>query len=203
MFALAGFFKAMADTLRNKYNSSIFRDWNHWFWDPMFSWRNKYKHKDISMGPKWFGLSTTILVFMTDGWHLSNFFRNTLIALGIGFILASGVTLDLFWGLMVCIPIYKIPFATSTELFLRLMVNSRPLLKSTEKMSYFQWLRTNGKNYLVWSIVTMLMFLSTIFYAVFDGMNPWGSLAVCGTIFILGTSFIIRAYYDYKNNRRR
>jgi len=39
------------------------------FWDIDTSWLRKYKDNDPSKGSK-FWLSTTALVFLTDGWHL-------------------------------------------------------------------------------------------------------------------------------------
>lgn len=41
------------------------------FFNGKNSWLNKYKHRNISEGPAYFG-STTFLVFTTDGPHLSN-----------------------------------------------------------------------------------------------------------------------------------
>jgi hypothetical protein len=42
-----------------------------WF-DPKESWTNKYKHRNPDEGPK-FPLSTTLLAFTTDQYHLNNF----------------------------------------------------------------------------------------------------------------------------------
>ena len=42
------------------------------FWNPAISWQNKYKGGDPDNGPAFF-LSTTALVFLTDGWHLFKF----------------------------------------------------------------------------------------------------------------------------------
>ena len=42
-----------------------------WFY-PTDSWRNKYKDGDPDAGPK-FPLSTTLLAFTTDQYHLNNF----------------------------------------------------------------------------------------------------------------------------------
>jgi hypothetical protein len=39
------------------------------FWDPFYSWKNKYKDANYNLGPKFPG-STTIFVFITDAYHL-------------------------------------------------------------------------------------------------------------------------------------
>ncbi len=203
VFALAGFFKAMSDTLRNKFISSIFRNWNPLFWDAELSWVNKYKNRTKGDGAKWFGLSTTVLVFLTDAWHFSNFCRISLIALGISFLLVSDIEPNLLHAVVVSLLVYKLPFTISTELFLRLMVNTRPLLRSTDKMSYFKWLRTNGKNYLVWTTVSLLIVGSTFVYGLTNPDGFLASMLVSGSIFLIGTAFIIRAYNDYKKGINR
>ncbi|MFN8291487.1 MAG: hypothetical protein U0U70_14615 [Chitinophagaceae bacterium] len=43
----------------------------HWF-NPMVSWKNKYKNGDPAAGPKSF-LSTSVLIMFTDQYHLNNF----------------------------------------------------------------------------------------------------------------------------------
>ena len=43
----------------------------NWF-NPMVSWKNKYKNGDATAGPK-FPLSTSALVMFTDQYHLNNF----------------------------------------------------------------------------------------------------------------------------------
>ena len=44
--------------------------WNRQYWDNSISWQNKYKNGDPSAGPK-FPLSTTALVWTTDGYHMT------------------------------------------------------------------------------------------------------------------------------------
>jgi len=71
---IAGIGKAAMDTIQFHFDDSLFdsRGMNKFFWDPYFSWRNKYKNGYPENGPKFF-LSTTVLVFLTDGWHLMQF----------------------------------------------------------------------------------------------------------------------------------
>ena len=77
---LAAIMKAVMDSLQFHYSASIFRFWNADFWNPHYSWKNKYKHGNPKFGEKFFG-STTFFVFLTDGWHLAQFFfLNSMIA---------------------------------------------------------------------------------------------------------------------------
>ena len=63
--------KAIQDKLQFHYSSSVFPKLtkSENFWNPQFSWRNKYKNNDPKQGEKFYG-STTIFVSLTDGWHL-------------------------------------------------------------------------------------------------------------------------------------
>lgn len=67
--------KAISDTLLFHYSDSIFYHHHDSFWDTNISWRRKYKNGIPESGPKFF-LSTTVLVFLTDGWHLVNWINN-------------------------------------------------------------------------------------------------------------------------------
>ncbi len=62
------------------------------YWNPEYSWLNKY---NAHFKPKFF-LSTTALVFLTDGWHLFKWLRNTLLFSGIGFALFYTSDLNVF-----------------------------------------------------------------------------------------------------------
>lgn len=66
---LSAISEAIMDKLSHSFHESIFKDLNDDWWDPTFSWRNKYKHRSPYLGPAFFG-STTFLVFLTDAWHL-------------------------------------------------------------------------------------------------------------------------------------
>jgi hypothetical protein len=50
------------------------------------TWRNKYKNGDPAQGAKFF-LSTSWLVFLTDGWHFFSFLRRLCTVLAIIFYL--------------------------------------------------------------------------------------------------------------------
>jgi len=61
--------KAVMDKIQFHFSSSIFKDKHPMFWDPRVSWKNKWKEGDYTQGEK-FWLSSTVLVFLTDAWHL-------------------------------------------------------------------------------------------------------------------------------------
>ena len=81
----AGVAEAGMDTLSHHYYSSIFSMKNDNFWNPAYSWTNKYKNNDPHAGSKFFG-STTFLVWLTDGWHMFKFIRNLLLWMAIVFV---------------------------------------------------------------------------------------------------------------------
>ncbi len=96
-YALAGICKGVMDTLQFHFETSIFKDKNPVFWNPKISWKNKYKNRDPEQGPR-FPLSVTLLVFLTDGWHLFSTFsmacqRAALVALGSAFYAFSNTPL--------------------------------------------------------------------------------------------------------------
>jgi len=78
--------KAVMDKLQFHYDRSIFKDFkNQQFWNPGISWKNKWKNGDKSQREAFF-LSSTLLVFTTDAWHLfQSIFLNSLF-LGLFFI---------------------------------------------------------------------------------------------------------------------
>jgi len=69
--------KAIMDKLSFHYSSSVFPKLTKAenFWNPQFSWRNKYKNGDSKQGEKFLG-SSTIFVSFTDGWHLFSLIRD-------------------------------------------------------------------------------------------------------------------------------
>jgi hypothetical protein len=78
--------KSVMDKLQFHYGRSIFLKFkNQQFWNPEISWKNKWKNGDKLQGESFF-LSSTVLVFTTDAWHLfQNIFLNSLF-LGLFFI---------------------------------------------------------------------------------------------------------------------
>lgn len=58
LFLLAAFFKAVADTLQHHYGSSVFKNLNYKFWNPVHSWHY------VKFLP--------LTKYRADGWHLAN-----------------------------------------------------------------------------------------------------------------------------------
>ena len=75
----SGFCEGVMNKLQFHYHKSIFMNFsNTMFWNPLYSWKNKYKNGNPGHGPRFF-LSTTWLVALTDGWHLFKLLRNVLL----------------------------------------------------------------------------------------------------------------------------
>jgi hypothetical protein len=67
---LAAVCNSVMDVLSTRYYVSIFGNLkNRQFWDWNMSWRNKWQWGEKENGEKFF-LSSTMLSFLTDGWHL-------------------------------------------------------------------------------------------------------------------------------------
>ena len=79
-----GFFNGVGQTLSFSYNGSVFPQgynekflWgNRQYWDAQISWKNKYENWPIDRSER-FPLSTSALVWATDGWHLMNTLERT------------------------------------------------------------------------------------------------------------------------------
>lgn len=71
LFIFAGTCKAFGDTI-------LFHR------EPTDEWKNKYKDRDPSQGPAFFG-STTFLVFLTDRWHFIQMLQYTAMASAVVF----------------------------------------------------------------------------------------------------------------------
>ena len=71
---VAGSAKGFNETLHFNYKAfeNTFPGANENWFNPQISWRNKYKDGDPDNGPKFF-LSTSVLVMVTDQYHLNNF----------------------------------------------------------------------------------------------------------------------------------
>ena len=86
LFMFAGICEAIMDKLQFHYAGSIFKNYNNQiFWNPILSWRNKYKDGDPLKGEKFF-LSKSLLVGFTDAWHMFKLFRTFFIFSGIYFL---------------------------------------------------------------------------------------------------------------------
>lgn len=119
LFLLAGIAEAHMDCLQFHFFDTPFVKRKHQFWNPEISWKNKYKNGNSSIGPAFLG-STTIFVFLTDGWHLMKFLRNLFIFSGLLF--ACLYSYDLTTAIIcTCCSrfIYGISFSAFMELLLK------------------------------------------------------------------------------------
>lgn len=68
--------KAVQDGLQTKYDVSVFtKAKNQSYWNPLISWKRKWKNGDKAQGER-FWLSSTWLVGLTDAWHLFGTIRD-------------------------------------------------------------------------------------------------------------------------------
>ena len=76
LMVLAGAAKGFNEGLQYQYNgfAKIFPEANKQWFYPGHSFRNKYKDGDPTKGPK-FPFSTSLLVMVTDQYHLNNFIQ--------------------------------------------------------------------------------------------------------------------------------
>lgn len=76
VYFTAGIAEGYSDVLQFHYNSfqKVHPNANPQYWDPAISWTNKYDN--VKEKTENFPLSTTALVWTTDGWHLSKFVKN-------------------------------------------------------------------------------------------------------------------------------
>ena len=99
IYCLSGICDAIMDTLSHHYNISIFKDKNQLFWNPLFSWKNKYVDGNPKNGlVKWkiFTIFVTKPVQLTDAWHFLKMIREIFNALAI--VLAGFITFN--YGIM-------------------------------------------------------------------------------------------------------
>ena len=102
---LAAFCNALMDVLSTRYDISVFRDSKYnKFLDWRISWKNKWKNGSILNGERFF-LSSTWLVFLTDGWHLAKSLMLAFVSLAIIFYKPIFGQVDVFlfciiWGVV-------------------------------------------------------------------------------------------------------
>ena len=120
LFFLAGVAEAHMDTLQFHFHRSKFSYFkNQQYWNPNISWKNKYKLGDPRYGALFPG-STTIFVFLTDGWHIMKFYRNLFIFVGIYFI-ASYNYGDLKVAL-ICTIIARVVYGVAFSAFMHILL---------------------------------------------------------------------------------
>lgn len=74
LFALAGYAEGVNDAISFHYDAfkKVHPGASDSYWNPAESWKNKYANYDEGNKSEKFPLSTSVLVFATDGFHLTN-----------------------------------------------------------------------------------------------------------------------------------
>jgi hypothetical protein len=81
---------AILIVLNEDFDRSVFSNLNEAWWNPVWSWRNKYKGKLPYLGPRFF-LSTTVFVFLTDAVSLFSTLAALFLSLGISFVIMGAL----------------------------------------------------------------------------------------------------------------
>lgn len=69
---ISGFLEGTDEALHYHYATGFkprFPNANDQYWNPMISWKNKYRNNDVTQGEKFFG-STDVFVAFTDAHHM-------------------------------------------------------------------------------------------------------------------------------------
>lgn len=109
---LAGVADGTRDVLSFRYDRSVFPQGpgerllgaGEMFWNPDISWRNKWKNGDPGQGERFPG-SSTVFVFLTDGWHMLQFLMLTFFQLAIALPVVMLLRLRWWWVLVAVIPL--------------------------------------------------------------------------------------------------
>ncbi len=112
---IAGIANAMMDTLKSQWAVSRWLDLptSHWWyqWAGPEAWRNKWKNGVPALGER-FWLSSTALVFLTDGWHFFQMIWGTCFVLAIVFYQPIAV----WWG--IDLPVWLFDFVILKTIYL-------------------------------------------------------------------------------------
>lgn len=109
---ISGVSKAFRDTLAHHFETSIFRNLNPQFWNPVLSGNNKWKNGDKKQGEK-FLFSSTLWVALTEAWHVFEMLNVFFICVGVGFL----VFYMGLWGAVIARILYGISFTIAYRLF--------------------------------------------------------------------------------------
>lgn len=104
LIIIAGISKSIMDTVDFHFKQSIFSKIKNikirnWF-NEKEGWKNKYKDRDKSKGPAFFG-STTFLVFVTDSWHFFQFIMLSSLFLSLTLAFTICVSLNWYYWILV------------------------------------------------------------------------------------------------------
>lgn len=77
----SGFVDGIEETLKFNYRGfkAVHPSANDRFWNPKYSWMNKYRNYSQNNKEEAYFMSKTALVWTTDGYHLTRFVSNTIV----------------------------------------------------------------------------------------------------------------------------
>jgi hypothetical protein len=101
---IAAISKAICDIISFHYDSSVFKNLNQNWWNPLMSWKNKYEWFPKSISLTW--LFSNPLVLFTDAWHFFGFLERIALFICLAF--------PITWYY---IPVYYILFGLIFNLF--------------------------------------------------------------------------------------
>lgn len=126
LIILAAICNAVMDKLDFHYGRSIFKDLNPQYWNMRGeSWKNKWKNGDPKQGERFF-LSSTVLVFLTDAFHLFKTLQLTFFQLAIISVFFFGLPVfheNMWLLILINFAIYKIIYGVIFTLFFNYIFN--------------------------------------------------------------------------------
>lgn len=111
--------KAIQDKLQFHFDNSIFSKLGN-FWNPQQSWKNKWKNGNKEEGEKFF-LSSTLLVSLTDAWHLFGLIRNFSIFLALGILISPMSALYYIAFILTFDSLFTYVFETKEKLWRKIL----------------------------------------------------------------------------------
>lgn len=109
-----------------RYEISLFSKLSPSFWDPKISWLNKYKVNEYGNRVPRFFLSTTVLVWTTDAYHLLQFIHLSCVQIVIGLLLNNYIIIinnKLFNCIFIIIGLKSIFSFSFEKLFTKLLIS--------------------------------------------------------------------------------
>jgi len=109
LISLAAMSSAILIVLNEDFDRSVFSNLNETWWNPVWSWRNKYKGKLPYLGPRFF-LSTTVFVFLTDAVSLFSTLASLFLSLGIAFVIMGALEVyssTIIWNCLLTFAVFQ------------------------------------------------------------------------------------------------
>lgn len=100
LVTLAALSNAVMDTIKDKFDKSIFKDMDRVFWDARISWMNKWVDGDKTKGRTYWkvlGIKIIKPAIITDAWHLFKFLMQLCLATAFGILTPYFLGLPIFF----------------------------------------------------------------------------------------------------------